>query len=336
MKYHCTGCNATMTAPTDTDTIRCPGCGEMADKATEPADEMRAADTLRNAATWLRHAAKSAHGASPAPWSHDYQCAYSWNGLIVADRSCASDDGHPEQERDLPYIATMHPGVGLALADWLDETARYASLYISLTIATTGALPAAEEYDSLTRRALAVARQIIGTTTSEGEPGCAHCGRTDHVWETCEAYTAAVAEETDEEREQREDREAIARNHAAGDHQHCGVTCEVKMPTDHLRNFVIAKGYPGTAGALDELLRRAAVLHEAADRLSMDWGGPDHADGMDEARQQLRRMADEAQQPISAVTEERQQPTPRPCTDPCIACMTDESHDPAVTEEPGR
>ncbi|MFD8820815.1 hypothetical protein ACFV1C_00350 [Streptomyces sp. NPDC059605] len=41
---------------------------------------------------------------------------------------------------------------------------------------------------------------------------------------------------------------------------------------------------------------RAAVLREAADRLSMDWGGPDHADGMDEARQQLRRMADEAQQ----------------------------------------
>ncbi|TXS78662.1 hypothetical protein [Streptomyces sp. sk2.1] len=41
MKYHCDDCDATMTAPTDTDTIRCPGCGEMADKATAPADELR-------------------------------------------------------------------------------------------------------------------------------------------------------------------------------------------------------------------------------------------------------------------------------------------------------
>lgn len=40
---------------------------------------------------------------------------------------------------------------------------------------------------------------------------------------------------------------------------------------------------------------RAAVLRDAAGRLSMDWGGPNHEDGMDEARTQLRRMADEPQ-----------------------------------------
>ncbi|MCX5431900.1 hypothetical protein OHU11_30070 [Streptomyces sp. NBC_00257] len=50
---------------------------------------------------------------------------------------------------------------------------------------------------------------------------------------------------------------------------------------------------------------RAAMLREAADRLSMDWGGPDHADGMDDARQQLRRMADEAQQPAPAVADDQ-------------------------------
>lgn len=61
--------------------------------------------------------------------------------------------------------------------------------------------------------------------------------------------------ETDE---QRADREETERDHAVGDHTHCGVTCEVEMPTEHLRNFVIAKGYPGTKGALNELLRRAA------------------------------------------------------------------------------
>ncbi|TXS63817.1 hypothetical protein [Streptomyces sp. sk2.1] len=38
MKYHCDNCDATVTAPTDTDTVRCPGCGEMADKVTAPAD----------------------------------------------------------------------------------------------------------------------------------------------------------------------------------------------------------------------------------------------------------------------------------------------------------
>jgi hypothetical protein len=62
--------------------------------------------------------------------------------------------------------------------------------------------------------------------------------------------------ETDE---QRADREETERDHAAGDHTYCGITCETELPTEHLRNFVIAKGYPGTKGALDELLRRAAV-----------------------------------------------------------------------------
>ncbi|KMS79082.1 hypothetical protein ACH49_13580 [Streptomyces leeuwenhoekii] len=62
--------------------------------------------------------------------------------------------------------------------------------------------------------------------------------------------------ETDE---QRADREETERDHARGDHTHCGITCETEMPTEHLRNFVIAKGYPGTKGALAELERRAAA-----------------------------------------------------------------------------
>ncbi|KAF2774663.1 hypothetical protein [Streptomyces sp. OM5714] len=65
-----------------------------------------------------------------------------------------------------------------------------------------------------------------------------------------------AATETDEERA---DREETERDHARGDHTHCGITCEVEMPTEHLRNFVIAKGYPGTKGALAELERRAAA-----------------------------------------------------------------------------
>ncbi|MFF7147534.1 hypothetical protein ACFZAO_05605 [Streptomyces griseoaurantiacus] len=82
----------------------------------------------------------------------------------------------------------------------------------------------------------------------------------------------ALRERIDEE--QRADREETARDHARGDHTHCGITCEVELPTEHLRNFVIAKGYPGTKGALDELLRRAAASAapsniEAGDRAAL-------------------------------------------------------------------
>jgi hypothetical protein len=31
--------------------------------------------------------------------------------------------GSPVEDNDAPYIATMHPGVGLALADWLQYQA---------------------------------------------------------------------------------------------------------------------------------------------------------------------------------------------------------------------
>ena len=50
----------------------------------------------------------------------------------------------------------------------------------------------------------------------------------------------------------------VEQAHAEGEHAFCGVTCEVEFPTEMLRNGILAKGYPGTAGMLDELLRRAA------------------------------------------------------------------------------
>ncbi|MCT2547379.1 hypothetical protein [Streptomyces atratus] len=80
---------------------------------------------------------------------------------------------------------------------------------------------------------------------SETDPADLHAG-----------LTPIPEPETDE---QRADRLETERAHAAGDHQYCRLTCEVEMPSEMLRNFIIAKGYPGTAGALDELLRRAAA-----------------------------------------------------------------------------
>lgn len=47
--------------------------------------------------------------------------------------------------------------------------------------------------------------------------------------------------------------------HAEGGHAYCGVDCEVEFPTEELRHAVLYKGVPGSAGMLDELLRRAAA-----------------------------------------------------------------------------
>ncbi|MEV8031412.1 hypothetical protein [Streptomyces sp. NPDC086182] len=54
-----------------------------------------------------------------------------------------------------------------------------------------------------------------------------------------------------------------AQAHAEGEHEHCGPTCETAFPSEQMRNFILAKGYPGTAGMLDELLRRAAATPAA-------------------------------------------------------------------------
>lgn len=63
---------------------------------------------------------------------------------------------------------------------------------------------------------------------------------------------------TDADLERAADDRETAAEHARGEHQHCGPTCETAFPGAQLRNFILAKGYPGTAGMLDELLRRAA------------------------------------------------------------------------------
>lgn len=55
------------------------------------------------------------------------------------------------------------------------------------------------------------------------------------------------------------DRHETERAHAEGEHTFCGLTCEAEFPTEMLRNAIIAGGIPGTAGMLDELVRRAAA-----------------------------------------------------------------------------
>ena len=106
---------------------------------TTPADE------LRTAADKLRQDAEAARRASPPPWAvtdeYVVRCA---DGMIVADRSGTI---HPAERADLPYIAAMHPGVGAALADWLES-------WTGIDLYEAGSLPEDAKH------ALAVARAV--------------------------------------------------------------------------------------------------------------------------------------------------------------------------------
>lgn len=110
----------------------------------DPAAELRAAANL------LRESALNARRVLPEPWTISRGptdgggVIYAENGWIVADRSC----DEPGDSVDLPYIALMHPGVGEALADWLEATADYCTVSIT--------------HPTHVVRALAVARALLG------------------------------------------------------------------------------------------------------------------------------------------------------------------------------
>jgi hypothetical protein len=60
------------------------------------------------------------------------------------------------------------------------------------------------------------------------------------------------------------DRHEQERAHADGEHAFCGITCEVQLPSELLRNAILYRAIPGSAGMLDELLRRAAEGQDAS------------------------------------------------------------------------
>lgn len=97
------------------------------------------------------------------------------------------------------------------------------------------------------------------------------------------------------------DRRETEAAHVAGDHGHCDVTCEAKFPSEQMRNFVVATGYPGTARMIVELERRARAagradgLREGADALESDYPGPG-------ADVKIRRAADRLRTRAGATT----------------------------------
>lgn len=95
--------------------------------------------------------------------------------------------------------------------------------------------------------------------------------------------------------------------HAEGEHAFCGPTCEVEFPTELLRNSILAKGYPGTAGILDELLRRAAAAQPADDRATVLLEAANTLErrfGVTPVTVELRLMSAKAQQSGGRTSEE--------------------------------
>ena len=105
------------------------------------------ADRLREAAKTLRQRAEA---ATPGPWIAEYS-KKSGHCVIDAESRNALDSvvraTHFRDVGDATYIATMHPLVGLALADWLDAVADDYAI---------------AQYGYWSTRALAVADAILG------------------------------------------------------------------------------------------------------------------------------------------------------------------------------
>ena len=87
------------------------------------------ADRLREAARVLRERAEAARDAlGTAPWTFT---GIGWNnvqGTTYDGGNGGTELASTITEETAAYIATMHPGVGLALADWLDGAASNAEL----------------------------------------------------------------------------------------------------------------------------------------------------------------------------------------------------------------
>lgn len=254
------------------------------------------ADLLRAAAKLLREEAARAHRASPSPWAvtdeHVVCCA---DGMIVADRS---DTDHPAERGDLPYIALVHPGVGLALAAWLEREAEIWQVIDDAAAhpeetglkVTVGASTHAE--------ALAVARQLLGTTVAED-------GAAEPDTDRRARYAAAIRE-TDgwvlddgqhmidavmavADAEQQELRDEMVRR-----------TLMLQASRDRVAQLTASPAAPPAPAD------RAAVLNEVAaqyEQLLADIGAdtaqdPRYWTGVQHVTLGLRRLADEA--PVSA------------------------------------
>jgi hypothetical protein len=87
------------------------------------------AETIRRAATLLRERAEA---ASKGPWKSWLEGRDRRSGASAISTPdfdggdiyvTVGENCHPKWEADQDFIASMHPGVGLAVADWLESRA---------------------------------------------------------------------------------------------------------------------------------------------------------------------------------------------------------------------
>lgn len=111
---------------------------------------------VRAAAKLLREQAKA---ATPGPWHVDEVGDFGDKSAtleIARWRGYTNTVNFGEDRATTDYIATMHPSVGLALADWLDEVTKKIGK------------PGHREWHGNEAAALTVARAILGDTAVGG------------------------------------------------------------------------------------------------------------------------------------------------------------------------
>lgn len=112
--------------------------------------ETTGAETLRRAAALMRERAEA---ATPGPWlveddEIEFNVLVDEGGPGVMYVARQFNQGHSEGERDAEHVASWHPDVALAVADWLDIAA--------IVVERTG------EPTEMVRGALAVATAYLG------------------------------------------------------------------------------------------------------------------------------------------------------------------------------
>lgn len=110
------------------------------------------AGLLREAAAVLRERAEA---ATPGPWGIGIDDDPRTVSSVDPYNWIADTSGNPNEYMDAAYIATMHPDVGLALADWLDDEAPAVAISIR---DTPGITP--DEVNQIP--AIVLARAILG------------------------------------------------------------------------------------------------------------------------------------------------------------------------------
>lgn len=191
--------------------------------------------------------------------------------IAEALRPHASLGGTPPRY-ELPYFDGSTPGLP-RIAGWkpLDEVVAALSAMLP---------PPADRAAVLREAAAAIEAEHAREETTEW----AQYGELDHETEIGGGYvraSAALLRRLADEAQQQADTETRTpcdqpnacdpdtgelcatheeeQAHADGEHEHCGVTCEIAMPTELMRNSLLAWAPAGGKSILAELERRAAV-----------------------------------------------------------------------------